>query len=362
MAITVKVRSEKLNDGRRSLFLDIYNNGKQKQPRLGLYLVPERTDLDKQKNNEILRIAEIKKNEVEMQLLHNKYGTEDIGAKYQDDFIVYVDYMVKQREKTGVNYDTWLSMFKHLKKFTNGSLHFRELNENWLEDFKAYLIKGVKLSQNSAHTYFNKVKRAVHNAHRDKIIGTDYAYFVKSPKMVNTRREFLTKEELQRLIEAECRYPVIKKAFIFSCLTGLRWSDAVQLYWRDIQFVEGKGYTIQFTQKKTKQYEYLPISETAVKLLGEREEDNSKVFIGLKYSAWHNVGISQWVMNAEIKKKITFHCARHTFATLLLNNGTDIFTVSKLLGHNEIKTTQIYAKLQDENKREAINGLVDLIF
>lgn len=362
MAITVKVRSEKLNDGRKSLYLDVYNNGKQKQPRLGLYLVPEKSEEDKQKNIQILRIAEIKRNEIEMQLLHNKYGIEDVSAKYQDDFVTYVEVIVKQREKTDVNYNTWLCMFKHLKKFTGGTLPFRELNENWLEDFKSYLLKGAKLSQNSSHTYFNKVKRAVHNAHRDKILDTDYAFFVRSPKMVNTKREFLTKEEVQKLCDTECRYPEFKRAFLFSCLTGLRWSDAVQLHWRDIQFVEEKGYIIQFVQKKTKKYEYLPISEKAVQMLGERGDEKDKVFVRLRYSAWHNVGLAQWVMKADIKKHITFHCARHTFATLLLNNGTDIFTVSKLLGHTEIRTTQIYAKLQDENKREAVNGLVDLIF
>lgn len=140
MAITVKIRNEKLNDGRKSLYLDVYNNGKQKQPRLGLYLVPEKSEEDKQKNIQILRIAEIKRNEIEMQLLHNKYGIEDVSAKYQDDFVVYFGFLVKKREKTGVNYDTWLSVEKHLKKFTGGSLPFRNLNENWMEDFKSYLL------------------------------------------------------------------------------------------------------------------------------------------------------------------------------------------------------------------------------
>lgn len=361
MAITVKVRSEKLKDGRKSLFLDVYNNGRQKQPRLGLYLIPEKSEEDKKKNTEIMRIAEIKRNEIEMQMLHNKFGIEDIGARYNDDFIVYFEYLLKQREKTGVNYDIWYTVHTHLKRYTGGSLPFREVNENWLEEFKSYLLNRLNLAQNSCHTYFNKVKRAVHSAFRDKILDTDPALMVRSPKMVNTKREFLTKNEFMKLYDVECKFPVMKDAFIFSCLTGLRWSDVVKLHWKDIAFEEGKGYTIQFTQKKTKRYEYLPITEKAIEHLGERGADEDKIFKGLRYSAWHNVGLMEWVYKAGIKKHITFHCARHTFATLLLNNGVDLYTVSKLLGHSEIRVTQIYAKLLDENKREAIVGLGNLL-
>ena len=94
--------------------------------------------------------------------------------------------------------------------------------------------------------------------------------------------------------------------------------------------------------------------------MGQKRADNERVFIGLKYSAWHNVGLSKWVMRAGITKHITFHCARHTNATLLLNKGVDIFTVSKMLGHSEVRTTQIYAKLANKAKVEAVEKLPSL--
>lgn len=120
------------------------------------------------------------------------------------------------------------------------------------------------------------------------------------------------------------------------------------------------GYKIVFKQKKVKRQEYLPIKESALEYLEERGEPYEKVFLGLKYSAWHNATLLNWVVSAGIPKKITFHCARHTHAILLLNAGVDIFTVSELLGHSEIRTTMIYAKIVDKKKREAVNLLPDI--
>ena len=84
------------------------------------------------------------------------------------------------------------------------------------------------------------------------------------------------------------------------------------------------------------------------------------VFTGLRYTSYHNFELQRWILKAGITKPITFHCARHTFAVLQLTLGTEIFTLSKLLGHTELKTTQIYAKIIDEKKREAVNKIPDL--
>jgi site-specific recombinase XerD len=101
----------------------------------------------------------------------------------------------------------------------------------------------------------------------------------------------------------------------------------------------------------------MPISEQAYSLLGERKEPTEQVFEGLTYSAHENKHLAKWVGLAGIKKDITFHCFRHTFATLQLSNGTDIYTVSKMLGHRELKTTQIYAKIIDATKRTAADKI-----
>ncbi len=137
----------------------------------------------------------------------------------------------------------------------------------------------------------------------------------------------------------------------------MRWSDVQKMTWSEVQFSNEIGHYIRFRQKKTKGAETQPISEQAFELLGERTIPDERVFVGLKYSAWHNLKLQQWVMKAGISKTITFHCARHTYATLQLTLGTDIYTVSKLLGHKDLKTTQIYAKIIDERKKEAANKI-----
>ena len=94
--------------------------------------------------------------------------------------------------------------------------------------------------------------------------------------------------------------------------------------------------------------------------MGERGNKSERVFVGLKYGAHFNAEILRWCMRAGITKHITFHSARHTNAVLLLENGADIYTVSKRLGHKELRTTEIYAKIIDKKMKEAANIIPEL--
>lgn len=201
------------------------------------------------------------------------------------------------------------------------------------------------------------MRAALREAYKEGIIQRNPADETEGIKPGEPERQFLTLEELQAIAKEECEIPILKRAFLFSALTGLRWSDVQKMTWSEVQFSNEIGHYIRFRQKKTKGAETQPISEQAFELLGERTIPDERVFVGLKYSAWHNLKLQQWVMKAGISKTITFHCARHTYATLQLTLGTDIYTVSKLLGHKDLKTTQIYAKIIDERKKEAANKI-----
>ena len=269
----------------------------------------------------------------------------------------------EKRKSSKGNYGNWDSTFKHLKKFVKTDVSFAEIDKKWLEDFKDYLQNDARtpaeqhLSQNSCYSYFNKVRAALKQALRDDIISKNPAEQVSAFKQGEPQREFLTLEELQAAVKAKCDIPLLKDAFIFSSLSGLRWSDVQKMIWSEIQHSNEMGWYIRFRQQKTKGVETLPISDQARKILGDEDEPEERVFKGLKYSSWHNVKLQQWMMRAGVSKTISFHCARHTYATLQLTLGTDIYTVSKLLGHKELKTTQIYAKVIDEKKREAANKI-----
>lgn len=362
----VTLRNRMKND-KVSLYLDYYHQGKRNYEYLQLYLIPEPekgklTKEQKEENRKTLALAESIRSKRHLELQNGIYGFQDQG-KMKGSFLRYVEYLAEKRKDSEGNYGNWDSALKHLKKFAKVDVVFSQIDKRWLESFKEYLQKESKtpshtlLSQNSASSYYNKIRAALREAYKEGILQRNPADETDGIKPGESEREFLTYEELQAIAKLDCEIPILKRAFLFSALTGLRWSDVNKLVWSEVQYSNEVGHYIRFRQKKTKGAETLPISEQAFNLLGERGADDERAFIGLKYSAWHNLKLQQWVMKAGISKTITFHCARHTYATLQLTLGTDIYTVSKLLGHKDLKTTQVYAKIIDEKKKDAANKI-----
>jgi len=364
--MTVTLRQRKKGD-KISLYLDYYHQGKRQYEYLQIYLVPEpeKGKLSKEKkdeNKKNLALAESIRSKRHLELQNGIYGFQDQG-KMKGSFLRYFENLTEKRRTSKGNHDNWDSTFKHLKKFVKFDVTFAQIDKKWLEDLKEYLQKKAKtpsntnLSQNSQSSYYNKVRAALREAYKEGIIARNPAEDIEGIKPGDSQREFLTLDELQALIKAECDIPILKQAFLFSALTGLRWSDVQKLTWADVQHSKEMGHYVRFRQKKTKGAETLPFPDQALEFLGTRSSPADRVFIGLKYSAWHNIKLQQWVLRAGITKSISFHCARHTYATLQLTLGTDIYTVSKLLGHKDLKTTQIYAKIIDEKKRDAANRI-----
>ena len=381
MATKVKLRDKKISKGRKSLYLDFYppiphpeTGEPTRREFLGLYIYEKaKTPIDKQHNIGTVQIAESirqkRENFLNKPEIYDQYEKEQLRIQEQGQ-LCFVEYFEKLANKRkGSNHDNWTSALKYLKTFTNESLNFINLNEKFLEDFKEYLLttksnKSSKttLSQNSAVSYFNKVKATLKQAYKDGILQTDLNAKVSPIKPEETRREHLTIEELNSLVKTDCNNPLLKRAALFSALTGLRFSDIKKMTWSELEYIKGQGYFLKFSQQKTKGVEDLPISEQAYSFTSgttnpKDMKQDKPVFEGLKYSAYHNKHLFQWIGAAGITKDITFHCFRHTFATLQLFNGTDIYTVSKMLGHKDLKTTVVYAKIVDEVKRKASNSI-----
>jgi integrase len=362
-------------DGSISLFLEVYkgtttsSEGKVKILRdyeyLNLYLIDNaKTPLDKQHNKDTLQLAESIKSKRELEIKNGLYGfTNDF--KQSANFIDYFKDQTEKRLLSDGNYGNWDSTLKHLIKFAGTKVSFREIDQTFCENFRDYLKNTAKkpnkqpLSSSSVSSYFNKFRACLKEAVKKKIILSNPATDVTNPKVIENIRQHLTFDELKAIVKADCRYEILKRAFIFSCLTGLRWSDINNLKWSEVQKTN-EGWRIIFHQQKTKGLQYLDLSDQARGYLGQSGSPDEKVFTGLKYSSYMNVELSKWMMRAGITKDITFHCGRHTFAVLQLTLGTEIFTLSKLLGHSELKTTQIYAKIIDEKKREAVNKIPDI--
>ena len=376
MAIKVKLRQKSISGNRQSLYLDFYpaiphpeTGEPTRREFLGRYLIEKaKNPLEKQHNKETLQIAEqirqMRENNLNKPEIYTGYEQEQLKIKElgEQNFVDYFKSLADKRKDS--NHDNWVSAYKYLETFTKGNLKFANLNEKFCNEFKEYLLntksnKSVKttLATNSAVSYFNKLKATLKQAYKDGYLQTDLNARIEPIKQAETQRNFLTMEELNSLVKTECNNPLLKRAALFSALTGLRFSDIKNMTWGEIEYIEGNGYFIQFKQQKTKGVEMMPISEQAYSFLGERKEPTDKVFEGLTYSAYENKHLYQWIGAAGITKDITFHCFRHTFATLQLSKGTDIYTVSKMLGHRELKTTQIYAKIIDQTKREAADKI-----
>lgn len=375
MGTKVKLRQKSISGNRQSLYLDFYppiiniKTGElTRREFLGLYIFDKpKTVLDKEHNKSTLIIAEQlrqkRENNSNKPEVYTEHEKEHLARKAlgEQDFIAYFNKLANKR--SGQSYDNWTSAFNYLEKFTKGKLKFADVNEAFCNDFKDYLLTNrsrktmLTLSQNSAHSYFNKIKATLKQAYKDGILHQDLNAKISGIPPGETHRNFLTMEELNQLVKTECAYPMLKAAALFSALTGFRFVDIEKLVWSEVEHINNNGYFIKFRQQKTKAVEMMPISEQAYELLGERKEPNDKVFEELGYSAYTNVQLANWIKAADITKEITFHCFRHTYATLQLSYGTDIYTVSKMLGHKNLKTTQIYAKVVDQTKRDATNRI-----
>jgi integrase len=324
--------------------------------------------IDKQHNTDTLKLAEQIKQKRENYLnkpeIYSQYEKEQLRIKElsERNFVDYFRKLANERE--GSNYNSWMSALNYLESFTGGNVKFSELNEAFFNEFRKYLqsakskrSKKANLSRNSAVSYFNKVKATLKQAYKDGILQTNLNLQVAPIEPEETRREYLTLEELNKLVKTHCNDILMKRAALFSALTGLRFSDIQKMVWGELEYIKDQGYRINYKQKKTANVEYHDISEQAFSLLGEPGDPSQKVFDGLIYSAYNNRHLHQWIGAAGITKDITFHCFRHTYATLLLANDTDITTVQKMLGHKDLKTTMIYAKVVDRTKREAADKI-----
>lgn len=345
--MTVKLRKRKRSNNNYSLYLDIYQDGQRRTEYLGLYLTE-----DKITNKSTQQLAENIRAKRQLEFQNESYGFAS-ESKKKENFVLYFQKLVNSRP---ADRSSWHCTFVKLKTFTKGSIAFQHITPEWLNNFKTFLLDEV--AQTTAYHYYSNIKYALNKAVKERIINSNPCILVENIKKPDVQREYLTLEEIKKLNATDYPFKEIKDAFIFSCFTGLRYSDVKNLKWENI-----KGDNIEYRQKKTKRVEYLPLSLVAQNILTKKRlnviEQNQLVFNLQSKSVFSN-HIRSWVKKADIGKRVSFHTARHTFATLSLTQGVDLYTVSKLLGHKDISTTQIYAKIVDAKKVEAINKLPEL--
>lgn len=373
----VYLRQRPRANGLIALYLDICRNNKRTNEYLKLYLVPEHTKEDREKNRATLQLAQSIKAQRMVNIQNGEFGFKDSYAEQTLFFDYYRTLTEKRRGKESLgNWGNWLSCLKHLQLYEKRhNITFADITPKWVQGFHDYLENEAEafatdkrkrkdrrpLSQNSKQSYFNKLRACLNQAYEDRIIVHNPIRGIVGFKAEEGTRQYLTLEEVRKIAAADCEFPEIKRAFLFSCLTGLRRSDIIKLTWGEVQ-QQGEYVRLVFKQKKTGGQEYLDISPQAAALLelDNRGNATQNVFGDIRYPSETNHAIKEWCLRAGIDKNITFHCARHTFAVLMLDLGVDIYTVSKLLGHRELSTTQIYAKVLDKNKQAAVERIPNI--
>ena len=347
----VKLRRRTMPSGNVSLYLDIYYNGVRSYEYLHLYLSPEKKDTAKNRQTLMLAEAICAKRLVEVR--NGEYGFKTpVAVRLLD----YVQSIVQ--EKKGSTQRRYAALLAILKSYTRTSMCVSDITPAWYSQFMNRITK-LGLAPNTMAVYSASMRYVINRAYREGILPANPIANIKGVGYEETNRTYLTADEVRRFAATPCDNDATRRAFLFGCLTGMRHCDIRALTWADVH--DQDGYTrIIFRQRKTHGQEYLDISSQASTLMGARGRAGDPVFPLL---CWHSVRnhLFAWASRAGISKHVTFHTSRHTFAVLQLEVGTDIYTVSKLLGHRELSTTQVYAKVIDKAKREAVDRMPDLL-
>ena len=372
----VHLRQRQLPSGRTTLYLDINYNGKRKTETLKLFLVPELTAKDKQKNKETMMLAKsMQANRlVEIQKGRAGFSNDAKSKTLLKDWLEYFKQLKLKNGQSGSNATTINNIILHTTIYKGEKIRLCDVDKNYCLGFIDYLStayttgrnKPKRMAASTARLYFNTFVTALNQAVRDEYIPfnpTD-RLSLEDKRPINKKSEprvYLLEEEVRALTTAKCGNEMVKRAFFFSCFCGLRIGDVDKLVWKDI-LQEGESWYFRKGVIKNASYLNLPIPKIALSYLpGSPTMNSDELIFNLPRNSTVNAGIKRWAERAGVDKKLTYHVSRHTYATLLITKGVDIYTVSKLLGHKNVRTTQIYADVIDKKKVDAVNLLNDVL-
>ena len=366
----IRLRMKDLSNGNKSLYLDIYRAGKRSYEYLKMYLIPETDYNAKMQNQATLTAANAIKSKRIIEMINSEAGIKqetDTSKVYLLDWME--TYMENQAKRGKKDRNQIKKAIDILKAYGAETVTMDMIDKPFCQGYINYLTteyrpKGKTVSNFTIHTYYQVVNGALNAAVRADILSENPFNKISSSEKIHkpeSKREYMTIDEVRSLIKTPISNEDVKGAYLFSCFCGLRISDIKGLTWENVYCDSGQ-YHLEVMMQKTKSPLYLPLSSEALKWLPERgnKSGKEKVF-KLPSSAGINKLLKAWAQKAGISKHITFCTARHTFATMMLTLGADIYTTSQLLGHTDMRTTQIYVKIVNRGKDEAVN-LVNGLF
>lgn len=367
----VTIRFKKLANGNQSVYLDIYRNGKREYEFLKMYLIPEVDNASKVANENTMTAVNAIKAQRVMDIANNKAGLQNSNKGRS---LLLVDYLKafkekKVKESQSIGYSQQVqTLINHVESY-NAKAVIDDIDRDFCTKFVEHLQTyrwqkkedGLKRSLSGA-TICNQI--TLLNAVINRLVKEGYMWknplkdIDNKPKKPDSNRTYLTVEELKSMINGKCGNESVKGAFLFACFCGLRWSDVCNLKWGNVE----DGNRLNIVMVKTRERLNVPLSAEAKKWMPEKGDktDEDFVFTFPRYLTTVNSVLKVWAKNSGVEKNVSFHVSRHTFATLNLTAGVDLYTTSKLVGHKSIQTTQIYAKIIDAKKVEAVNKVSNL--
>ena len=380
----IELRTRSHPSGNRSLYLEYYEKGgKRKTESLNLFLIPERNANDRIVNQGTLNKAlKIKAQRIlgienEPEDSREEQVSSRIFAEWMDEYEVYLRDSRKVSEGYRKTMHSTIRVIKaYLKYSRRPKMLLAKIDPAFYKGFLAYMKGTYKnkkspknplpLSEKTMLLNQSNLNSMLNFAVREGLIEKNPFYELDLKEKIHkspSYREYLTVQELKALAATSTGSPMTKQTFLFCCFTGLRHSDMASLRWQDIQKTDAGEIINLSSMQKTKHPVIIPLGIQAKSWLPERngEEPDAKVFPDAPTIGCADRALKHMAKKAGISKSISFHCSRHTFATLALTAGGDIYTTSKILGHTNIHTTEIYAEVVNENKLAAVN-LLDVLF
>ena len=369
----VRLREKELANGVRSPYLDIYVNGKRSYEFLKLYLLfPRPTPQAKVQNENTMRAANTIKLNCILEITNNKAGLKNTSIRAKMLLKDWMETFRQAQEHKGVKDQKLIHNTVHaILTAYNINVAMRDVNRDYIIGLTNFLRndyrspRGKKLKDYSVINYLGCLRNALNMAVREDVIADNPIMKLSAQDKVKapeSQREFLTIEEVQQLEATDSPYPHIKQAFLFACYTDMRCSDVRSITWGKI-VKDGEKYRLHTVMFKTKRPFYIPLSKKAMQWMPERGDktDDDLIFEKLPVQVNTKLYLQPWLDKAGITKPITFHCSRHTAGTMMLTLGADIYTTSKLMGHTKVEVTQIYAKIINKKKDDAVS-LIDQAF
>lgn len=384
-----KLGAKVLSDGKESLFLDYYfgytksyneKTGKEsvkvdrKREYLSLYLwQAPRTPLERQQNKETLELAKKIRFERGQELLESAEGyrlKKNRDINFLDYFKSYIDtYTKKDIRMLQMALNRFVDFLNETPEYTKYSKCIKpgQITKDMIEAYTEYLqSRSIGEGAKSIYSRFKKViKYAIEH---DVMIKNPCTGIVIKVDDQQLKKDVLSLDEIQQLINThyDNENPNIRRAFIFCLYCGLRFCDVKDLTFENVDY---SNKLLKFEQNKTKGHSansgvVIPLNDGLLQLIGQPQQLDKREELIFSLPSYEMClkALKRWVKRANINKHISWHCARHSFAVNILNNGANIKTVASLLGHSGLKHTEKYTRAVDKLKQDAINSLPELKF